>query len=747
MAIPGNLLSQVTESVTPNTSGWVAKLNCAISLGTGGRNGDGCLRLTSSAAGEMQARTVAAYPVTPGTEYQTFADASGATVPDRIGIRWLSSSGGELSITWSVTTAAASASWHRISVAGIAPAGATQAQVVLSAVTPAGAGVVSYFENVYLGLPHRTTGNMLSFNCETLERNASDWEVAANATISRTVPANTWSVGYYLAGGHTLTMQVTANGNASVRTVERPAADPGAEYLAYAYLSPPTGPSSNCWIELRFYDSGGTQIAASRAPLDVASTGVYRQRVSGTAPAGTATVGLAAGITGGTAGQVMRIDGAVITTPTPLREGSVVPYEAASFEQSLGGWQVVSGTATLTRLTPWGTDSLEGAYAAVLTSATASTSVLRSARFPLGPGAAGLNWLGELGAKVTSGGWTLTRALRFYDAGGADLGAVPSEPAAVPSPGWWVLGVNMVAPSGATHAAIEWTLTATAASAVLRLDRASLAQTRAVVEIGPDADTAHIRVTLRDLPPGDLLTLWRITPDGQRTLVRGASGLIEGVPLTADVVVVEDYEAPLGVAVRYYAETRTAGGALSAWRNTPTVTLPAGDADMCWLKDPGNPRRNIRLMVVRSPDWQRPIEQSVHRVQQRRNAIVYSGTRGGYEGSLVVWTTSDDEADRLDWLLDSGAVLLWQTGPDTHERDRYVSVGAVALPRLVPDRREDWREWTLPLIEQDMPTTVGVAGSAGRSWQDILSEHSTWDGVRTAYRTWEDVLLNRRKDA
>jgi hypothetical protein len=121
VAIPGNMLSATTESVDPNTSGWTAKLNCTISKGTGGRNGDGTLRLSSSAAGEMQARTVASYPVVPGTEYEAFADASGATVPDRIGIQWLTSASAEISITWSVTTATASSTWHRIAVADLAP--------------------------------------------------------------------------------------------------------------------------------------------------------------------------------------------------------------------------------------------------------------------------------------------------------------------------------------------------------------------------------------------------------------------------------------------------------------------------------------------------------------------------------------------------------------------------------------------------------------------------------------------------
>src|SRR5690606_25035681 len=131
MPIPGNLLSATTEMVDPNISGWAAKLNCTLSKGVGGRNGDGCLLVKSVAAGEVQARTVSSYPVTAGTVYYAFADTSGV-VPERIGIRWLSATGTEVSVSWSLTTLAASSAWHRVSVAAAAPAGAVQAQVLLS---------------------------------------------------------------------------------------------------------------------------------------------------------------------------------------------------------------------------------------------------------------------------------------------------------------------------------------------------------------------------------------------------------------------------------------------------------------------------------------------------------------------------------------------------------------------------------------------------------------------------------------
>ena len=257
MAIPGNLLSATTSEIDPNTSGWTAKLNCTIAKGVGGRVGDGCLSVRSVAAGEMQARTVSSYAVTAGTVYYTFADTAGATATaERIGIRWLNAAGTEISITWSLSTMTASASWHRVSVAGVAPVGASKAQVVLSS-TDTGTPPVSHFwENVYLGLPLRTTGNLLDFNTETTEIDATGWTSIVNATISRQVPMVSWAATQYLAGGHTLAMTAVAAGNASVLAVARPTVTPGEEYLAHAYLQPPVL-TATAWIELRFYDGAG----------------------------------------------------------------------------------------------------------------------------------------------------------------------------------------------------------------------------------------------------------------------------------------------------------------------------------------------------------------------------------------------------------------------------------------------------------------------------------------------------------
>lgn len=741
MAIPGNFLSETTSTIDPSTSGWTSMLNCTLLRGTGGTAGDGTLQMRSVASGEMRCRTVASYPVLPGVEYTAFADASGGTVPERIGIRWLTSASAEISITWSMTTAAASASWHRIAVADWAPDGAAFAQVLFSS-TPAAGSVNSFFDNVYLGLPQRTTGNMLSANTETSERAAS-WEYLAvtNCTVSRTVPAVTWPATFYTVGGHVATMTVTANGAAEFRSTDWPTVTPGQQYLAYAHLCPPASGTA-AWIELRFYDAALSQIQATRAVLSAPGTGWYRQRVSAYAPAAALYATVAFGLSTATAGQVLRVDNVLISVAPELETGTVMPLADADFEVGIGAWTVVSGAATLARTTPWGTAAYTSSYSMTLSSATATTSVIRSGRYRLKtPG----TQRSQIMTLVAAGGWTIVRSIRWYDDANNDLGAISGSATAVPGSGWWRLTEEAESPSNATQAAIEYTFTATSPSSTLRIDKAALRQAIPMFEVTAVEATASVSIVIREQTIGRVISLWRVAPDGSRTLVRGPGGLTEKTPIVDDPIVVEDYEAPVGVPLWYEYETYNVGSTVpsATGRSTGKVTVPSGDPNEAWLKDPGQPQRNLRVLVKQAPDWQRPVAQSELRVRRRRNSVILSDVRGGLEGDLVIWTRSDEERKALHWLLDDGSILLWQAAPGMGIDDMYVAVGQVTEGRVVPYAREVWREWTLPLKQVDMPVTVGVAGSAGRTWQDILTEHGTWADVLARYATWEAVLLNR----
>ncbi|MCX4676691.1 hypothetical protein OG413_15510 [Streptomyces sp. NBC_01433] len=742
MPIPGNMLSAVAEMVDPNTSGWTALLNATVSPATGGRNGDGCLSVKSVASGEMRARTTSSYPVTEGTVYQALGDASGATVPERIGIRWLTAANTEISITWSLTTATASTSWHRISVAGPAPVGAVRAQIVVSATTGA-ALVVSYFENFYLGLPIRTTGNMLSFAAESPETDTSAWAAEANGTLGRQAPNVSWAVTFLTIGGHVWALTATAAGNASALCTERAPVVPGTDYMAACYLNPPASGSA-VWIELRYYDAAGTQLTTARSTLAAPGTGFYRQRASAPAPAGAATCSVAVGITGATAGQVTRFETVSIGPPPQLVAGTVLPYADAGFEMGTGGWTRQSGVATLARSTPWGTGG-EGSYCLVITSATATTSVIRSPRYRLTD--PGLPHRLRIVEQNAVGTWQVGMAIRWYDAANNDLGTHSWVPVAVPTAaGWWGFTLSSdPPPAGATQAAAELTLVALSAGASLRVDMVTLWQALQAIESQVTEETGSATLTLRDLPIGDLLRVYRLDTAGNRTLVRGPNGLWDGTdPINTDTLRIEDYEAPLGVPFGYRAEFIDPVTGLIEWREAGARTIPWPDINRAWLKDPGNPQRNLTVTVAAQPSWTRPIGQAEYTVKNRRNKVILSGLRNGLEGEVQVWTSSDAERERLNWLLDTGGVLLWQTGPGAGVGNLYLNVSASGESREGP-AQDPVRVWTLPAVEADMPVTTGINGSGGRTWQDILSEFATWQDILSAFASWEDVLLNRRK--
>jgi hypothetical protein len=239
--------------------------------------------------------------------------------------------------------------------------------------------------------------------------------------------------------------------------------------------------------------------------------------------------------------------------------------------------------------------------------------------------------------------------------------------------------------------------------------------------------------------------VYRVGEDGMRTLVRGASGLIEQQLITSDLMVIEDHEAPFGVSVYYHIEFYATPDVVSATRSSLAVTLALSDINTAWLKDPGNPQRNCLVVVQQAPDWKRPIEQATFVVRGRRNKVTYSGVRQGLEGDLAIWTRSDAERKALHLLLDSGNTLLWQAAPGMGVDDMYVSVAEVPEARVGRLAQEEWRAWTLPLTEGDMPVTTGVNGSAGRTCQDVLTEFDTCADLLAVYATCEDLLLDRRR--
>ncbi|MBQ1164070.1 hypothetical protein KBZ21_39380, partial [Streptomyces sp. A73] len=72
-----------------------------------------------------------------------------------------------------------------------------------------------------------------------------------------------------------------------------------------------------------------------------------------------------------------------------------------------------------------------------------------------------------------------------------------------------------------------------------------------------------------------------------------------------------------------------------------------------------------------------------------------------------------------------------------------VTVGEVQWPRIVTYAREEWREWTLPMTEVDMPTG-GQVGSAPWTVYDVVLEYDSGYDVLDRYETVFDLTVDRR---
>src|SRR5690606_37995679 len=296
------------------------------------------------------------------------------------------------------------------------------------------------------------------------------------------------------------------------------------------------------------------------------------------------------------------------------------------------------------------------------------------ARFPV---TAGVNWRCSLVVHPGAGAWsTVTTRVRWYDTDDNDLGPSTGTTYAIPGTSWYALPSDAVAPAGATQAAVEIVATAGATGSILHVDAVALWEVLPLTAVTADSNRGHAPLTLRELPLDYTISVYRVGADGARTLVRGTSGMLDRQTITADLLIVEDHEVPLGRQAYYYIELHSPGGSRSTRSSSP-VLLTLDDTNEAWLKDPGNPQRNMRVLVQAAPDWQRPIEQATLVVRGRRNKVTLSGRRQGLEGELAIYTRSDEEREDLHLLLDSGSTLLWQAMPGAGVDDMYVAVGQI----------------------------------------------------------------------
>lgn len=228
--------------------------------------------------------------------------------------------------------------------------------------------------------------------------------------------------------------------------------------------------------------------------------------------------------------------------------------------------------------------------------------------------------------------------------------------------------------------------------------------------------------------------LYRVTPDGVRSEVRGSPGFTENPTAAAASAtsVFYDNESPFDVDVFYQLVSNCDPVVLLA---SNTVNLDDGGDG--WLRDPVDPSLNLRItiedffdecvdedvIVFSGLDAREYTNSSgIFDVVQAERPNVVSMIRKNYASTLYLTSFTLDDVDGLEDIFRNGRILLfslpltleygWATR--TYGTD-YIAVFDVTQAVIGVDQRVTTRVWTAPfrLSTQPSDTSEGQTGGNG----------------------------------
>jgi hypothetical protein len=233
-----------------------------------------------------------------------------------------------------------------------------------------------------------------------------------------------------------------------------------------------------------------------------------------------------------------------------------------------------------------------------------------------------------------------------------------------------------------------------------------------------EAWPSRVRILVTGLSEGQVVTVSRTTPDSTvRTPVRGA----HLVDVTDSNMIFHDLEQPFGVLLTYYL---TIGGELDGVDNdsaTITTTLSGGKVA---LTDAISGEA-AEVVVLEWPSKRRERQSTVYQIGGRN--VVVSGQRGGWSGTIGLYTETDEsKANVLDMLdsATSGILQIRQSG--TYDGvDSYFSVLVDEEQRYSQDGSDERRIISLDSVE----TTTWAATLSGADLFNLDDIATVYDGL------------------
>ncbi|MFE9335278.1 hypothetical protein [Streptomyces sp. NPDC007063] len=639
------------------------------------------------------------------------------------------------------TSMPAANSWQYCGAFGDSPVGAVSAAVRVK-LTGAPASQGMYVDGVYLAPAPVVDGNLLDYDTQSVEVSLDGWQ-ASNAALTRIPGYLVSGTGYMRARSSS-----SAAGTVTLSTTDSAPVVPGTEYVSYAMVGA-SGADYPCGIELRWLDGADAVVATERRESTAEDGQTERLCVVGTAPAGAVAVRLAVDYDASASGQVLYLDECSIAV-APNFAGNLLTYDEYSNESLVPQWDFDGATYASTSLTGYGitgyfgvqivpeeTGIFAGYLHRLIPVTPGTTYVARATTFRYVPDSSSVTW----GRRSR---------IEWYDEDeNLLLADVPDQFSTLSGSGTVTGGWNSTtrtAPEGAAFArlGVEIDHVSEDVSSYL-MDGVIFAESSPEYTLSTDDETASVSLTVFFQPPDELpmdyITVERFDEDGTSTPVRTYGGDAVALPYSPGTMVFEDYEAPLGTRIWYRIRWTRDADTIAVTISTRTIDSPTlADGDFVWLKSPGIPAVNTRVMMEAPPAWSRAARSATYDVIGRRNPIQVSSERSGRKASVSVLVWDEAEHYTLDALLDSGLPALIQAMPGYGlPGNLYVSIGDATAESVTGEANTPGWRWAFEITEIDRPYG-GLQGSALSTWQTVLDNYDTWEDVFDAFDTWADVL-------
>lgn len=230
---------------------------------------------------------------------------------------------------------------------------------------------------------------------------------------------------------------------------------------------------------------------------------------------------------------------------------------------------------------------------------------------------------------------------------------------------------------------------------------------------------------------GQPVRLYRVTPDGAQTEVRGSPGFTQPATAAADTATATffDNEAPFDTVVTYILRSNC--GTTTEFTSSPVTLLSNGNG---WLRDPENASNNIMITFgnrafdectstreVTLLTWQPRVRTNASGVfpiinSQRPNTVAMARKRYASAFELASKTLTD--VDAIDTLLAPGTVLLASLpaayGFGRPYNSDYITIGDVTEGQIVTDDYQNpFRGWEVPFELSYAPADTNAGGTGG----------------------------------